>query len=127
MTPKQVSSVLKSFWLVEAFQLIPSASFISSFVSGSIIAGAVTVGEGSKPELRTKDEAAMIEIISRDHGSLDEVLSTEMIGICHNILGDVQFQHKQVERYRMMIRETQGLTRICGFSADKLARRFKAM
>ena len=31
-------------------------------VSGSIIAGAVTVGEGSKLELRTKDEAAMIEV-----------------------------------------------------------------
>ena len=47
---------------MEAFQLIPSASFISSFVSGSIIAGAVTVGEGSKLEMRTKDEAAMIEV-----------------------------------------------------------------
>ena len=33
--------------------------------------------------------------LARDHSSLDDVLSTGMIGICHNILSDVQFQHKQ--------------------------------
>ena len=59
----------------------------------------------------------------RDHGSLDEVLSTEIIGICHDILSDVQFQHKQVET--LSVREV--LTRSCHFSADRQARRLKAM
>ena len=59
----------------------------------------------------------------RDHGSQDEVLSTEMTGICHDILSDVQFQPKQVAT--LSVRE--GLTRSCHFSADRRARRLKAM
>ena len=67
--------------------------------------------------------SATSDSVCRDHGSLDEVLSTEMIGICHEILSDVQFQHKQVET--LSVRE--GLTGTCHFSADRRARRLKAM
>merc|ERR1719410_2116679 len=36
--------------------------------------------------------------LARDHGAMDEVLSTEMTGICQNILTDVQSQHKQCKQ-----------------------------
>ena len=66
-----------------------------------------------------------METVCRDHGSLDEVMSTEMIGICHDIISDVQFQHKQVKRDPELERGV--LTRIYHFSADRQARRLKAM
>ena len=45
-----------------------------------------------------------MEITYRDHSSLDEVLNTEMIGICQNILSDVHFQHKQVCKIQTQFR-----------------------
>ena len=40
-------------------------------------------------------------LFTRDHGAMDEVLSTEMTGICQNILTDVQSQHKQVVTFKI--------------------------
>ena len=42
-------------------------------------------------------------LFTRDHGAMDEVLSTEMTGICQNILTDVQSQHKQVGKIKHIL------------------------